>query len=55
MQLTGSLRMLHDVIQAAMGWQECHLWQFEAGDRLYDATDPHWLDYDLAAVQRRQV
>lgn len=30
-----SLKMLHDVIQDAMGWQDCHLWEFEADGRRY--------------------
>lgn len=51
MPVTGSLRMLHDVIQAAMGWQDYHLWQFEAGDRLYGVPDSHWPDRDLAAAK----
>ena len=51
MPFTGSLRMLHDVIQAAMGWQDCHLWQFEAGDRLYGVPDPHWPERALAAAK----
>lgn len=51
MPITSSLRTLHDVIQAAMGWQDCHLWQFEAGDRRYGVPDPHWPDRDLAAAK----
>ena len=40
MPVTASLKMLHDVIQAAMDWQNYHLWQFEAGDRLYGIPRP---------------
>lgn len=29
------LHRLHDVIQAVMLWQDCHLHQFEVGDRIY--------------------
>ena len=39
MPVTGSLKMLHDVIQAAMGWQDYHLWHFEAGNRRYGVDD----------------
>src|SRR4051812_11748312 len=37
-----SLRLdrLHDVIQAAMGWQDCHLHAFTAGDVDYGPADP---------------
>jgi hypothetical protein len=34
-----SLRMLHRVIQAAMGWQDYHLHEFEIGDRRYGEPD----------------
>jgi len=40
MPVAGSLKMLHDVIQAAMGWQNYHLWHFEAGERRYGMPDP---------------
>ncbi len=49
--LTASLKMLHDVIQAAMGWQDYHLWEFEAGDRRYGLPDPEWRDDELAAAK----
>lgn len=26
-----NLKLLHDAIQCAMGWLDCHLWDFEAG------------------------
>lgn len=51
MPATGSLKMLHDVIQAAMGWQDYHLWHFEAGDRRYGVPDPEWPDRNLAAAR----
>lgn len=51
MPVTATLKMLHDVIQAAMGWQDYHLWQFEAGDRLYGIPDPDWPDRNLAAAK----
>ena len=33
------LRRVHDVIQAVFDWLDCHLHQFEIGDRLYGATE----------------
>ena len=51
MPVTGSLKMLHDVIQAAMGWQDYHLWHFEAGDRRYGVPDPEWPERNLAAAR----
>lgn len=40
--VTASLKMFHDIVQAAMGWENSHLWHFEAGDRRYGAPDPMW-------------
>jgi hypothetical protein len=28
-----TLKVLHDIIQAAMGWFDCHLWEFTVGQR----------------------
>lgn len=39
-----SLKMVHDIIQAAMGWQDYHLWEFEAGERRYGLPDREWPD-----------
>ena len=39
------IKTLHSVIQAAMGWLDCHLWQFEANERKYSlliSNDPDW-------------
>jgi Plasmid pRiA4b ORF-3-like protein len=30
-----TLKGLHDVIQAVMGWFDCHLWEFTIGERRY--------------------
>lgn len=38
--VTASLKMAHDVGRASMGWENCHLWHFEAGDRRYGIPDP---------------
>jgi len=31
-----NLKMLHDVIQGAMGWLDYYLWEFEADDSVMD-------------------
>lgn len=46
--VTISLRTLHDIVQAAMVWENRHLWHFEAGDRRYGRPDPEWPDQNLA-------
>lgn len=40
-----NLKSLHDVIQAAMGWFNYHLWEFEVGDRAYGVPDPDGIDW----------
>jgi hypothetical protein len=30
-----TLKVLHDIIQAAMGWCDCHLWEFTIGKQRY--------------------
>ena len=35
-----SLTQLHDVIQAAFGWQNCHLHEFDDGRKRYGPPDP---------------
>lgn len=49
--LEASLKMLHDIIQGAMGWRDYHLWEFEAGDRRYGLPDPEWPEDGLAAAK----
>ena len=54
-QITASLKALHDVIQAAMGWQDYHLWDFDAGGRRYGLPDPEWPIDDLAAAKNTKL
>ncbi len=49
--VTASLKMLHDIIQAAMGWENCHLWHFEADDRRYGIPDPMWPESGMTAAK----
>lgn len=37
-----SLKGLHDLIQAAMGWQDYHLWQFETAQNRYGVPNPEF-------------
>lgn len=50
-----SVKVLHDVIQAAMGWLDYHLWKFEADDRRYGVTDPDWPDDRLLAAKNTKL
>jgi hypothetical protein len=42
--LTSNLKAVHDVIQAAMLFEDYHPFQFEIGDRRYGYPDPEWGD-----------
>ena len=35
-----TLAGLHDVMQVLMGWDDCHLWAFETGDKRFELPDP---------------
>ena len=35
-----NLQTLHRIVQAAMGWQDYHLWEFTADDKTYGVPDP---------------
>jgi hypothetical protein len=40
-----TLKAVHSVIQAVMGWLDCHLWEFTANERKYSTLirdDPDW-------------
>jgi len=37
---TTNLQTLHRIIQAAMGWQDYHLWEFTADEELYGIPEP---------------
>lgn len=47
-----SLKGLHDVIQAVMGWQDYHLFEFRIGQKLYGIPDP-LDDYGRKVLQAR--
>lgn len=47
-----TLYKLHDVIQAAMGWEDSHLHQFEHQGELYGIPDP---EFDLDVISERRV
>lgn len=39
---TTTLKGLHDLIQAAMGWRDYHLWEFEVGPNRFGIPDPEF-------------
>lgn len=36
-----TLKQLHELLQIAMGWQNCHMHQFEVGEQRYGVVDPN--------------
>lgn len=50
---TRTLHAVHGVLQAAMGWQDYHLYQFEIGETRYEHPDPE--DRDPTAPDPRAV
>lgn len=53
--IDASLKILHDVIQGAMGWLDYHLWEFEAVDKRYGVPDPDWEDHRLLAAKNAKL
>jgi hypothetical protein len=43
-----TLKVLHDIIQAVMGWFDCHLWEFTIGKQKYGLP----MDEDWGTRQR---
>ncbi|MCG3168238.1 MAG: hypothetical protein POELPBGB_04042 [Bacteroidia bacterium] len=49
-----TLAKLHKVIQAAMGWTDSHLYEFEIGRSRYGIPDPDW-DMDEAVIPEKRI
>jgi hypothetical protein len=49
-----SFATLHQVIQIAMGWGDCHLHEFTVGGEQIGVPDPDW-DNDASVVDERRV
>jgi len=51
------LSELHGIIQVAMGWENCHLYQFEIGGRYFSDPVPEWGDQmkDAGRTRLNQV
>jgi hypothetical protein len=49
------LDALHRVIQVVMGWEECHLWAFEAGRRRFEPVNDDPFGFGNNAEDPRKV
>lgn len=54
-RVSGNLQDLHRLIQAALGWIDCHLWQFRAGDRNYSMIIPDDLDWNSRITDAQTI
>ncbi|WP_097223801.1 plasmid pRiA4b ORF-3 family protein [Streptomyces sp. OV198] len=50
-----TLRELHDIIQAAFGWEDYHMWAFESGQDRYGVADRDLGIRSAASKRLRQV
>ena len=50
-----TLAQLHDVLQAAMGWQDCHMHEFSGGDRRIGTPNPEDRLMGMAAVENERT
>jgi hypothetical protein len=48
------LNQLHDAVQTVMGWQQCHLHEFELGGERYGMPDPDGFDDDDEVLPEKQ-
>jgi len=53
--LEANLKMLHHIIQGAMGWLDYHLWEFEVDDKRYGLPDPEWPDDSLSVPKKTKL
>lgn len=49
-----NLQRLHEVIQATMGWEDCHLFKFECNGRYYGEPDA-WSDRPIALARNAKL
>ncbi|MBS9405530.1 plasmid pRiA4b ORF-3 family protein [Halomonas sp. TRM85114] len=49
-----NLHRLHEVIQAAMGWEDCHLFEFECNGRYYGEPDD-WSDRPISLARNAKL
>jgi len=48
-----TLEVLHDIVQAVMGWFDCHLWEFTIGKQRYGLPlDDDWGSAPLTAADK---
>ena len=49
------LAKLHDVLQTAMGWHDCHMHEFRAGERHFGRPDPEDISMGMQVENERNI
>ncbi|WP_016855423.1 plasmid pRiA4b ORF-3 family protein [Halomonas smyrnensis] len=49
-----NLHRLHELIQGVMGWEDCHLYEFECNGRYYGELD-EWSDRSIALARNAKL
>ncbi|MEO5332900.1 MAG: plasmid pRiA4b ORF-3 family protein [Magnetococcus sp. YQC-5] len=47
-----TLHDLHDIIQISMGWHDCHLYEFNVGEKTYGTPDPEYQEVKVLSDKR---
>ena len=50
-----TLAKLHDVLQTAMGWHDCHMHEFRAGERHFGRPDPEDISMGMQVENERSI
>lgn len=50
-----TLAKLHDVLQTTMGWHDCHMHEFRAGERHFGRPDPEDISMGMQVENERTV
>jgi hypothetical protein len=50
-----TLAKLHDVLQTAMGWHDCHMHEFRAGERHIGRPDPEDIGMGMQVENERNI
>jgi hypothetical protein len=50
-----TLAKLHDVLQTAMGWHDCHMHEFRAGERHFGRPDPEDISMGIRVENERNI
>jgi hypothetical protein len=50
-----TLAKLHDVLQTAIGWHDCHMHEFRAGERHFGRPDPEDISMGMQVENERNI